>query len=444
MSTDWKPRVRPGVRWESLHLTPEEGFLLSRVDGTTSVTTLRHLTGMTEEKVVEVLSRLEQHGAIEPGPARTALHSAPEMTIEEVAPRGRRHDIADVGADDLDDLEGDDADLIRRAMAELQLDPSLLGDDTDEGAAVDDDEPAATTPRLMRPEAAPADADDDESPTQAEAGTVADSHDEGDDDGEGEEGEEGGEKEGEDDEAGAAVEEGNFRKLFETQLHGLPQEEREQLARTADGPTLMALCFDPVPYVISGLMENPQVGYPHARLIARYHRTPQGLEAIFGKRPELARDAQVQRWMLANPMLADTHLKRLLSPKPLAQVYKWSLSRDLPEHNRGKVRTMFRNKWGTADGEERANLVWSCEGRCLQFLTGLQLDSKATTLLCARSIHSVMLVQSLCRFTATPPPLLAHLARQAVVKRQPNLRTMIMQHPNCPADLKRSLRMPSS
>jgi hypothetical protein len=105
---------------------------------------------------------------------------------------------------------------------------------------------------------------------------------------------------------------------------------------------------------------------------------------------------------------------------------------------------MFRHKWGVADGEERANLVWSCEGRCLQALTGLQLDSKATTLLCARSIHSVMLVQSLCRFSATPPPLLAHLARQPVVKRQPNLRTLITQHPNCPTELKRSLRSPSS
>jgi len=435
MSTDWKPRVRPGLRWESLHLTPEEGFLLSRVDGATSVAALRQLTGMSEAKVSEVLGRLEQHGAIEPGPARTALHAVPEVTIEEQAPRGRRHDI-----DDLDDDE-DDAELIRRTMAELQLDASLLGDDTDEGAAVDDDEPAATAPRLMRPEVAPSDPDD-EPATQAEPATAAEDGD--DDDADNDNDDEGEEKSGEEgDEAGAAIEEGNHRKLFENQLHGLPQEEREQLARTADGPTLLALCFDPVPYVISGLMENPQVGYPHARLIARYHRTPQGLEAIFGKRPELARDAQVQRWMLANPMLGDTHLKRLLSPKPLAQVYKWSLSRDLPEHNRGKVRTMFRNKWGTADGEERANLVWSCEGRCLQFLTGLQLDSKATTLLCARSIHSVMLIQSLCRFTATPPPLLAHLARQAVVKRQPNLRTMIMQHPNCPADLKRSLRSPS-
>lgn len=440
MSTDWKPRVRPGLRWESLHLTPEEGFLLSRVDGTTSVAALRQLTGMSEARVTEVLSRLEQHGAIEPGPARTALHTIPaEMTIEEQAPQGMRHDV---------DVDEDDAELIRRAMAELELDPSLLGDDTDEGDAIDDDEPAATAPHLTRPGGASSAAADDDPPTQAEAGTrvdhaAADEDGDGSDAGAGEGDGDGDEKEGEHG-GSAAVEEGNSRKLFETQLHGLPQQEREQLARTADGPTLMALCFDPVPYVISGLMENPQVGHPHARLIARYHRTPQGLEAIFGKRPELARDAQVQRWLLANPMLADTHLKRVLSPKPLAQVYKWSLSRDLPEHNRGKVRTMFRNKWGTADGEERANLVWSCEGRCLQFLTGLQLDSKATTLLCARSIHSVMLVQSLCRFTATPPPLLAHLARQPLVKRQPNLRTMIMQHPNCPADLKRSLRMPSS
>jgi hypothetical protein len=141
--------------------------------------------------------------------------------------------------------------------------------------------------------------------------------------------------------------------------------------------------------------------------------------------------------LLANPMLGDAQFKKVLQPKPLAQIYKWALSRDLPERNRQKVRLMLRTKWGVADGEERATLIWSTEGRCLQYLIGLQIDSKATTLLCARSIHSVMLIQSLARFTATPPPLLNHLARQPIVKRQPNLRTMIMQHPNCPSELKR-------
>lgn len=465
MTSDWKPRLRPGLRWESLQLSPEEGFLLSRVDGSTSVDGLRQLTGLSEARVSEVLHKLAHSGAIDPAPARTALHAVVDLTAEDPpAPRARRHEIEDIDDDD-------DDDLIQRALAEIKMDPSLLGEDTDEGEPVDD--PPAPVLRTGRPAPAPIppvgeafdkgpellasddiddhvdpqpqdDADDggaDDGGTARDQDNAEQARDEdGVRDGHAGSGDEEKPEEGEAEEA--EVEEGNYRKLFETKLHGLPQEEREKLARVENGPTLLALCFDPVPSVIASLMENSEVGFPHARLVARYHRTPQGLEAIFSKRPELARDSQVQRWMLANPMLADTHLKRILQPRPLLQVYRWSLSRDLPEHNRGKVRHMFRNKWGTADGEERANLVWSCEGRCLQFLIGMQLDSKATTLLCARSIHSVMLVQSLCRFTATPPPLLAHLARQPLVKRQPNLRTMIMQHPNCPSDLKRSMRSP--
>lgn len=442
--TDWKPRVRAGLRWESLHLTAEEGFLLSRVDGSTSVEGLRHLTGLSHGQVSAMLARLSASGAIEPAPAAshgavdvaaTALHERVDLTFEET-PRQVRHDV-----DDIDDDDDDEA-LIQAALASMNLDASLEGDATDEGDAIVDDDvlPAATlnshhaATRVEDPaddaaNAADDAADDAREEAAADAAAENDAATEAADK----------EEAAADDEADSEVEveEGNYRKLFETQLHPLPQEEREELARTGRGPTLLALCFDPVPHVIARLMENSEVGFPHARLIARYHRTPQGLDVIF-KRSEFPRDTQVQRYLLANPMLNDPQLKRVLQPKPLAQVYKWSLSRELPEKNRTKVRQMLRSKWSVSDGEERANLVWATEGRCLQYLVGLQLDSKATTLLCQRSIHSVMLIQSLSRFTATPPPLLAHLARQPLVKRQPNLRTMIMQHPNCPSDIKRN------
>jgi hypothetical protein len=441
--TDWKPRVRAGLRWESLHLTAEEGFLLSRVDGSTSVEGLRHLTGLSHGQVSAMLARLSASGAIEPAPAAsysavdvaaTALHERVDFTFEETQ-RKVRHDV-----DDIDD--DDDEALIQAALASMNLDASLEGDATDEGDAIEDDDvlPAMTlqshhaATRVEDPaddvaDAADDAADDAREEAAADAAAESDAATEAADK----------EEAAADDEADSEVqvEEGNYRKLFETQLHPLPQEEREELARTGRGPTLLALCFDPVPHVIARLMENSEVGFPHARLIARYHRTPQGLDVIF-KRSEFPRDTQVQRYLLANPMLNDPQLKRVLQPKPLAQVYKWSLSRELPEKNRTKVRQMLRSKWSVSDGEERANLVWATEGRCLQYLVGLQLDSKATTLLCQRSIHSVMLIQSLSRFTATPPPLLAHLARQPLVKRQPNLRTMIMQHPNCPSDIKRN------
>lgn len=413
---DWKPRVRAGLRWESLPLTAEEGFLLSRMDGMTSVQGLQQVTGLSQGQLKTMLAKLSATGAIEPAPVATALEPTSASAIVNGTAVARRAPVTvevmpDGASDALAGL-GDDQALIEAVLASLNLDDSLEGDPTDEGDAVlDDDEPRSRPAGDPAPvgEGAEADAiaDDDSDVLAAEA-----------------------------EDSAVDVEEGNYRKLFETRLHPLPPEEREALARTAIGSTAMALCFDPVPQVIARLMENSEVGFPHARLIARYHRTPQGLDAIF-KRSEFPRDTQVQRYLLSNPMLSEPQLKRVLQPKPLVQVYTWALSRELPETNRVKVRQLLRSKWGVSDGEERANLVWSTEGRCLQYLVGLQLDSKATTLLCQRSIHSVMMIQSLARFTATPPPLLAHLARQPVVKRQPNLKTMIMQHPNCPSELKR-------
>jgi hypothetical protein len=439
--SDRNPKLRANLRWDTLNISAEEGFLLSRIDGLTSAEGLTHLTGLPLGQVQQALDRLERSGAIEfvAPPPRPTTTSRPLVTPEvSHAARNVVHDLADASADDNDAL-------IRAALDEMSDDDlfgdddDLDGDDTDEGAPVPsildadhvdaDDEYALDD---ARHDAAFEDSSDDtDTPRLSDETNASDSANEDDDD-----------------EAGASVdagaedvEEGNYRKLFETTLHPLPLEEREALARVAVGAQALALCFDPVPNVIQRLMENSEVGFPHARLIARHHRTPQGLDTLF-KRSELVRDQQVQRWLMANPQLNDAQLKRVLAPKILAAVYKWALSRDLPEQNRSKVRVMLRSKWSVADGEERANLVFQTEGRCLQMLTGLQLDSKATTLICQRSINSVMLIQSLCRFTSTPPPILGHLMRQPLVKRQPNLKTMILQHPNCPSDLKRAARQP--
>lgn len=457
--SDWKPRLRADLRWETLNLTAEEGFLLSRIDGTTSVEGLTHLTGLSTAQVTATLGKLADSGALAEAPRHVAVVApAPgaravgfnEAARTQVNLQGVGGMVHDVG--DLDEDTGlDDEALIQAALDEVNdgdgaLDPFDDGADTAEGAAVRsimdadsveaDDEYADDDARAH----IDLDADEqsgllDEAPQREASAPV------GDDDatGEGEAVDDAAKADGEGEEGEEEVEEGNYRKLFETQLHGLPLEEREAMAREAKGPIALAFCFDPVPNVILRLMENSEVGFPHARLIARHHRTSTGLDTLF-KRSELVRDQQVQRWLMANPMLSDPQLKKILSPKILSAVYKWALSRDLPEKNRGKVRLILRSKWGVADGEERANLIFQTEGRCLTLLVGLQLDSKATTLLCQRSINSVVLIQSLCRFTATPPPVLNHLMRQALVKRQPNLKMLILQHPNCPSEHKRAAR----
>ena len=275
---DWKPRVRAGLRWESLPLTAEEGFLLSRMDGMTSVQGLQQVTGLSQGQVRAMLAKLSATGAIEPAPVAPSLEptSAPAIvnaTTSRPAPM-----TVEVTPDVVSDaLAGphDDQALIQAALASLNLDDSLEGDPTDEGDAVleDDDDaglsmgaaggvPRATADAAPMGEGPEADiAADDSDVLAAEA-----------------------------EDSAVDVEEGNHRKLFETRLHPLPPEEREALARTASGSTAMALCFDPVPQVIARLMENSDVGFPHARLIARYHRTPQGLDAIF-KRSEFPRDS---------------------------------------------------------------------------------------------------------------------------------------------------------
>jgi hypothetical protein len=440
--SEWKPRVKAGLRWESLTLTAEDGFLLSRIDGATSVKELSHVTGLSVAQVQDGLRRLRTHGALDADPAAAApaAPAAPAATSARppspTAPAARA--TAAVATpprpddDDDDDALFDDIDEVASAV-----DGEVTEEGDAEGGGNGDGEDAPA-----RPDAGPAGrrdaaAYDDGAGSADGSADGDDGDDDGNDDGGGNEAADDDRKDG--DGADDEIEEGNHRKLYETTLHALPQAERERLAKTASGPTLLALCFDPVPQVVGGIFENPEVGFPHARLVARHHRTPQGLDDVL-RRAEFARDAQVQRFLLANPMLNDAQLKKLLAPRRLDVVYKWALSRDLPEKNRAKVRLILRSKWSTADGEARAHLVFSTEGRALTMLIGLPFDSQTTTLLCARTYNSLMLIQNLARFSSTPPQVLQHLLKQALVKRQPHLRMLIAQHPNCPSDVKRKLR----
>lgn len=227
-----------------------------------------------------------------------------------------------------------------------------------------------------------------------------------------------------------------YRKLFEAELHPLPTDQRVALAGSATGPRLFALCFDPVPAVIGALFENTATTLEHARLVAFHHRDARGLEALAG-RPAMVADALVYRRLVRNPGATESMLRRLLAHRRLAEVHRLSHDRELPERNRSVARALFRSKFMTAQPEEKADLVWTTEGRILLALTGITFDSRMTSILCARTYASIMLVQSLARFPATPPPLLGHLLRQPLVKRQPQLRNLLLQHPNTPSDAKR-------
>jgi hypothetical protein len=231
--------------------------------------------------------------------------------------------------------------------------------------------------------------------------------------------------------------EGDPRRLYESELRHRPLDERLRLAQTFDAATSLALCFDADPKVVLALLDNPRLSVAHARLIALAHRTAAGLERIVA-RADLGRDPLVARRLVRNPQLTEGLLQRIHAPRRLADVYKTSLDRDVPERTRAAARTLLRTRFQRAEPEERFHLVWSTDGRALAALSGCTMDSKTTALFCARTLSSAQLIQNLARWSAAPPILLAHLLKQPLVKRQPHLRNLILRHPNLPGDAKRA------
>jgi hypothetical protein len=315
----WTPKPRGRIDWSSLDLTPQEAFVLSRVDGATDTGQLAQVSGLPPDELGRVLDRLVEQGVI----------AAPPST----PPKPRS-----------------DADAA--------------------GPAAVPDASHAT-----------------------------------------------------------------HRELFERTLHGLEPDARAGLAASANEPELSALCFDPVPEVVSRVLENAHAGLAHARLIAAWHPNPIGLEAL-GRRGDLVRDGEVQRLLLRNNQTPTHLVRQLLSSRRLHDVYNVAQSHEVAERHRATAREVLRTRFATASPEERVELILTTEGRVLASLSGLSLDGKAAALLCARTLSSTLLLENLARWPATPPNLVAHLLQQPLVRRMPNLQAALKRHPNCPGRVK--------
>ncbi len=221
------------------------------------------------------------------------------------------------------------------------------------------------------------------------------------------------------------------RQLFETRLHPLDKNERVAMAPRAEDPELSALCFDPLPEVILALLTNLRFGPAHARLVARHHHHATGLDKLCAN-PAFSADLGVRRALLQNPQLSAGLYRRLWQNKRLLDQFKVAISREVTEMTRRNAREVMRSRFATAQADERVELIIKTEGRCLQMLIGLPVDSKTTSLLCARTYGSTTLVQNLARWSPAPPALIAHLLKQDLVRRSPTLRTLLLRHPNAP------------
>jgi hypothetical protein len=406
-------------------LTPEEGFVVARIDGSLSVTDLVALTGLEAPKVEQIVSKLAAEGA---------------LTLEDADSSGY---LPEVGSSPTMPHEEETASLADFAAA-LGMDPSAfvapgLTPIKERPVAAERVETKSSLPPPPAPETEPQLMELEEIGPGDEVafGELEELSVEGDEPAESEpqeatpEGEQSLNEEVEGNEK-------NYRALYEAKFHQLPTDARVHHAQTAHGADLFALCFDAEPRVIAAILENPVSGLDHVRLIAFHHRTSTGLEML-SRRQEFIRDSLVERRLLRNPQCGDTVLSRIMSSKRLHQTYKIAIDRDIPDLTRAKTRGHLRKKWQTAPSEERADLVLRTEGRCLVLLTGCAFDARMTSIMCGKQYNSVLFVQNLAKFPATPPPLLAHLIKQPFVRKIQPLKKLLLQHPNMPGEVKRNI-----
>jgi hypothetical protein len=93
----WRPRPSRDVDVLSMRLTAQEGYVLSRIDGTTDVEELAQLTGLSAEDLQPILDHLLDEGALEAPPVASAP-SEPVRTAPD-APAATEENIEDLVGD---------------------------------------------------------------------------------------------------------------------------------------------------------------------------------------------------------------------------------------------------------------------------------------------------------------------------------------------------------
>ncbi len=126
-----------------------------------------------------------------------------------------------------------------------------------------------------------------------------------------------------------------------------------------------------------------------------------------------------------------------LSAMAMLNAYTVVINEGLPDETRESAREWMRNTFLAASPEERATFLWDTEGHTLPVFAGIPFDARVTTILCAKTYSSQLLVQNLAKFTACPANLLTHLMRQNLVRRNPTLKRLVLNHPNLPNEVRK-------
>gem|GEM_PF-7068280 len=219
------------------------------------------------------------------------------------------------------------------------------------------------------------------------------------------------------------------RELYGQAFRGLTPSARAAKAQHATGQELLALCHDPHPQVVLALLANAGFGPLQARIVAHFHQNATGLD-LLARHGELLRDPDVQRALLGNPRLTPSLAERVHAAASLDALYQHASDPALPAEVRRALGPVLRARFDAATPRERADLVYWSEGKALAFVEGAPLDAETAAALGRRAITSTELVLRLASHPGTPRSLLVALDQQPLVAGRRDLRELIRRHPN--------------
>ena len=139
------PRVLPGVDFRKLPLDPTDGFVLTRIDGATTIASIAQTTGLPEGSVASCIDKLKGLGVVDmidpskPPPAPPPAQSKPDASkAASAGSAGRSQRYPESELDEVCDLERDH----RRQILDLFYDLDELDHYTLLGVTQDVDKKA--------------------------------------------------------------------------------------------------------------------------------------------------------------------------------------------------------------------------------------------------------------------------------------------------------------
>lgn len=226
------------------------------------------------------------------------------------------------------------------------------------------------------------------------------------------------------------------RKIYQETLRFFPEYERIEMAKTAEGRILKALCFDPSYRVILTLMDNLLFGMIQARLVAKYHHSEVGLEKLT-RIPNFVSDHAVQGGLFRNRASSKVVLTRAFSNLTLFRLHNVAAGQEANQHVMMQARDALRIKFEQSTPEQRAYFIITTEGRCLRFFYRIKLGPETSEILGAHQFISSILVRNLLVFPGLPAVVLRGMSKSLIIWRNPDFRRRILGHTNCPYDVKR-------